>query len=243
MKNSKYNTDLTNLKFGNLIAVERIPTKNSNLYDNWKCLCDCGNIVTAYSYNLIHGHVHCCGPTHLNLIGIKFSNLTVIKRLENGTGNETRNWLCLCDCGNTLEASTSKLNKGLSHCGCKKDYKNHKFTKKINSNEEYLFKQYMGGATRRNLVFELDIKNFSKIIKLNCFYCGSPPFKKIQYGKNPACLYNGIDRLDNSIGYLLSNCVSCCTICNKAKLDLSLQNFISWGIRLSENLEKLFPEI
>lgn len=36
---------------------------------------------------------------------------------------------------------------------------------------------------------------------------------------------NGIDRVDNSLGYILSNVVSCCKICNYMKKDLSEQEF------------------
>ena len=38
--------------------------------------------------------------------------------------------------------------------------------------------------------------------------------------------YNGIDRLDNSKGYEKENTVTCCGICNKMKLTLTLKEFI-----------------
>lgn len=40
-------------------------------------------------------------------------------------------------------------------------------------------------------------------------------------------LYNGIDRKDSSIGYLLENCVSCCSKCNQIKMDMSETDFLS----------------
>jgi len=50
----------------------------------------------------------------------------------------------------------------------------------------------------------------------NCYYCGKPA-KDIQ---------NGIDRVDNSKGYLTDNVVPCCKMCNKMKLTHSREKFI-----------------
>ena len=40
-------------------------------------------------------------------------------------------------------------------------------------------------------------------------------------------LYNGIDRKDNNIGYIIENCVSCCGICNRMKMDMSYDDFLN----------------
>jgi hypothetical protein len=37
--------------------------------------------------------------------------------------------------------------------------------------------------------------------------------------------YNGVDRIDNSIGYTKENCVPCCTICNWAKSNRGVDEF------------------
>ncbi len=44
---------------------------------------------------------------------------------------------------------------------------------------------------------------------------------------------NGIDRVDNNIGYILDNCKGCCSTCNYMKKDLDLQKF-------KDHLEKMF---
>ena len=41
-------------------------------------------------------------------------------------------------------------------------------------------------------------------------------------------IYNGIDRLDNNEGYLPSNVVTCCKICNRAKHSLTVVEFLEW---------------
>ena len=40
--------------------------------------------------------------------------------------------------------------------------------------------------------------------------------------------YNGIDRVDNKIGYTLKNCVTCCKYCNNAKKDNDVDEFKEW---------------
>ena len=53
-----------------------------------------------------------------NLTGKKFGKLTVLKR----TGTDKRGqaiWLCKCECGNTIETITNRLNMGKTKsCGC-----------------------------------------------------------------------------------------------------------------------------
>lgn len=51
------------------------------------------------------------------------------------------------------------------------------------------------------------------ILSTPCFYCGSPEV--------------GIDRIDSSKGYLLSNCTSCCAMCNYMKRTYSIEQFIA----------------
>ena len=54
----------------------------------------------------------------LNLIGERFGNLIVIKRLENNKYNRSQ-WLCLCDCGKQkiISGNSLQTNKTKS-CGC-----------------------------------------------------------------------------------------------------------------------------
>ena len=47
--------------------------------------------------------------------------------------------------------------------------------------------------------------------------------------------YNGVDRVDNSLGYIKENCVACCKICNNAKSTLSISEWQEWIIRVHDN--------
>lgn len=58
------------------------------------------------------------------------------------------------------------------------------------------------------------------LITSNCTYCGFSP-------SWPATRV-GIDRVDNSIGYTADNCVSCCSTCNSAKGEKTVDAFTAW---------------
>ena len=57
-------------------------------------------------------------PISPNLIGVKFTRLTVLKK-EKANNHGKIMWLCLCDCGNKSHVSTGSLNsKSIMSCGC-----------------------------------------------------------------------------------------------------------------------------
>lgn len=66
------------------------------------------------------------------------------------------------------------------------------------------------------------------LFKSNCFYCGIQPTQIFNdasfYGY---CKYNGIDRIDNNVGYIENNVVSCCNTCNMAKRAMDINEFIN----------------
>ena len=61
------------------------------------------------------------GRNVINLIGQKFSRLTVIGRAEDAVGVKTKGiyWSCICDCGNKKIAAGDALRRGKTKsCGC-----------------------------------------------------------------------------------------------------------------------------
>jgi hypothetical protein len=56
--------------------------------------------------------------------------------------------------------------------------------------------------------FSLTPYEFDQLCSGDCYYCGRRPHHTQK---------NGIDRRDNKQGYKLSNCVSCCSVCNYMK--------------------------
>ena len=89
---------------------------------------------------------------------------------------------------------------------------------------------YKFSARKKHRVFDLTLEEFSFITSRPCFYCG----EKTQ-DKN----YVGIDRVDSSIGYVLSNCVPCCRACNAMKLDYSQQYFITHIKKIIKHIESI----
>ena len=75
------------------------------------------------------------------------------------------------------------------------------------------YKDYRHTASRRNILWQLTKEDFERLWQQPCFYCGGP------------IATIGIDRVDNSIGYMNSNIVSCCYKCNIMKNKFSLSDF------------------
>lgn len=73
-------------------------------------------------------------------------------------------------------------------------------------------------ALRRQILFSIEREKFVIITKQNCYYCDS--YSTII---NP----NGLDRVDNSLGYIESNVVSCCKQCNFGKNEFSHDEYLS----------------
>jgi hypothetical protein len=94
---------------------------------------------------------------------------------------------------------------------------------------------YRIGAKRRNIEFSISKETFKDLCGKSCHYCGSLEVRKTCCSGLVYCAkFNGIDRVDNNLGYIDSNCVSCCPTCNYAKRELSYNKFKKWIERLVE---------
>lgn len=83
-------------------------------------------------------------------------------------------------------------------------------------NPERRFAIYKKSANKRNLEFDLSLINYTDISSKPCYYCG------IIHDIG----FNGIDRIDSSVGYFIDNCVSCCKMCNYIKNNLDYNTFL-----------------
>ena len=84
--------------------------------------------------------------------------------------------------------------------------------RKVKPEKRFYDIKYQAGIRRHPFV--LTYKQFLSFWNGICHYCGEQ------------IIGVGIDRIDSSKGYEISNCISCCTICNKMKNTQSQQDFI-----------------
>lgn len=83
------------------------------------------------------------------------------------------------------------------------------------------YKVYQNNARHKNRNFDLSEEDFVEMTKQPCIYCGG--YSDTYSGEQ----FNGIDRIDSNIGYSINNCVTCCSTCNRMKMDLDVDEWIS----------------
>ena len=192
------------------------------------------------------------GAKQVNLVGIKFNRLHVIELFGTrryGKSNK-RIWRCRCDCGKITYQNTGALTSNNSKsCGCLHDELSSKNGKKSrykvakhDSGYNHIYNSYKQNALSRKLEFEINYDDFLNLLKGNCFYCNIIPsntYSKSYYDIK----YNGVDRIDNKLGYINSNVVSCCKICNISKNNHTTEVFLEWIFKISRNYKKLKTNI
>ena len=93
------------------------------------------------------------------------------------------------------------------------------------------------GAKSRGHSFELTAEQFYALTQGECWLCGCKPAQIHRPNKSKSTyVYNGIDRVDNAIGYTETNCLPCCGTCNKLKGAKDVEEFIQHIRRISRNL-------
>jgi hypothetical protein len=105
----------------------------------------------------------------------------------------------------------------------------------------HLIQQLSKKARHRGLAWMLEPELVLKLIKQPCYLCGAPPsnrFKSLKRGtwEGRVIIYQGIDRVNNKLGYVEGNVKPCCKKCNMMKVDSTLsglkkhiQKIIKWN--------------
>ena len=233
-----------------VLSLNEEVTKNKgdSFFD---CVCVCGQSKVVRGTELVSGNTKSCGCYFLKLsaersrerkidfTGKRFTKLVVIK--DTGKKHPIPRygsiWECVCDCGNTKEVAHRYLVFGkIKSCGCLKP------SLTLNSENKGARKIYSAYKKRSKLdfgTFDLSLEYFYSLIKKPCFYCGAlPNERKLRCrSKSDSIIfaYNGIDRVDNSLGYTPENTVPCCAVCNMMKMDRSQEEFYSQIKRIHEH--------
>lgn len=81
---------------------------------------------------------------------------------------------------------------------------------------------YKSNAKRRGVEWSLD-GSAERLLSQNCAYCGAAPAP-----------WNGIDRMDNALGYTNENSVPCCKSCNWGKGgQMSPEQYVAHCVRVA----------
>ena len=130
---------------------------------------------------------------------------------------------CLCpDCEKEMIREYRFRNRPCKACSNKRRAGNKHYSFQ-HGNKHYSV--YKSAAKKRGYRFKISVAEFEDIVSEPCHYCGDN-------GKV------GIDRKDNTLGYLLNNCLPCCAICNRAKRDLPYDVFLNHIAKISEHLKE-----
>jgi hypothetical protein len=146
--------------------------------------------------------------------------------------------ICACRCGAEKRFWKLSAIKRQETCGCGMD--DVGLTAKQRRSMLSRMQGYKSGAKIRNFAWEITYEQFVKVATGNCFFCNAPPkvwdcvsnapsVRKDCPNINPAdylIKFNGIDRLNSKLGYVMDNIVSCCVHCNRAKSDMTYNEFV-----------------
>lgn len=218
--------DLKGKRFGKLVVLNRCESHDKRKSTTWDCQCDCGNKTKD-------GGTESCGclskKHFVDLTGQKFNNLTVTRYL--GKDNYKNNiYECNCDCGGKITCQGSDVKTGkIKTCGCRK-YSTPVQNAMVAGNEplyKNVYAQYKY-TNKREYEFHIEFDDFRKLVDQQCHYCGAEPSNTMKdrrsFGER-MIKYNGLDRINNDIGYTKENVVTCCRSCNIAKHTYSIEFF------------------
>ena len=158
----------------------------------------------------------------------------VIGLSEKESKSQTIYWECICSCGQVRDVIGTSLRDGSStSCGCTK-------TSPVPAPESIYrkyYRSYKYGSIRKTNTydFSLTFEEYKELIMEPCHYCGREPYdtkylynrkRKRNINLDVSVKINGIDRVDNTKGYHIENCVPCCKMCNRMKLDYTEDDFL-----------------
>jgi len=226
--------DVIGLTFDKLTVVSFYDKKGGER-NMWLCKCVCGNEILVKLWSLKSGSIKSCGCWNdliIDLVGKRFGRLVVKSRF--GKSIDGTLWNCLCDCGLEAIVSGHSLKRGSTKsCGCygREMSKRHNLYPGGLAAMNRIILQYKRDAEKRKLEWGLSDQDCKKLFDDNCYYCGQEP-SRIMKNNSSIYKYNGMDRIDSDKGYSIKNVISCCTVCNIAKRDMTQEDFYNWIKRL-----------
>jgi hypothetical protein len=220
-------------RFGKIEIVTSYVEKTKSGDYKHLCRCDCGaeKLMRGGNIKVNKG----CGCSNKEKtsgieVGQRFGEWEVLETFT--SKDQYRRWhhLCRCKCGLEVEVEGTRLKRGKSN-NCKTC--RERFRKDgITSAKNRLYGQYASGASRRGYDFDISLEDFVEECVKPCHYCGvegsrvsSTNHKNKEHRSH--FVSNGLDRVDNTLGYSKENCVACCGSCNQLKGAMDQSKFIA----------------
>lgn len=229
--------DLTGMRFGLLAVLGKADSKSRRTMWNVRCVCGVEKQVRGES--LASGRTRSCGCSRehfksskmekkFSLVNQRFGRLLVLWRAEKGQHqSRSMRWVCRCNCGELATVSASALRMGKTQsCGCLQSDTASLPPGRCGFNS--LIDKYKRSAAKRGLEWVLTNEEFRQLVTSPCHYCGEAPTQiSVPQSENGKFFYNGIDRLNNKVGYVIENVVSCCGTHNRMKGTMSYREFMA----------------
>lgn len=176
----------------------------------WECLCTCEGLTLVTGTNLRRGNTTSCGCVHREQL-VAFNKSTKSIR---------ESWL-------------ADMNLYVRKVG----YRRNRQSKGLGSNQFSTRERLQEHADHPSFRWDLSLDQYIELVTSDCYYCGLAP----QQTPKGVCMApnlkrNGIDRKDNTQGYLFPNCVPCCSFCNREKRAQTVEQFLENTRRRYEHL-------
>lgn len=186
--------------------------------------------------------------TRIDLTGQKFGKLTVLRYDHTEKPKGIAFYRCRCDCGNTVIVASGHLRSGHTQsCGCLQsevavqNSKGNTWGRKYEEPKMASAKAIWQTSYNDGCSF----KTFLYLSQQPCHYCGILPLNNFNkyitkegkitnnevspdWANQASFTYNGLDRIDSSLGHIENNIVPCCIVCNIAKHNMSINDFRNW---------------
>ncbi|KKL91512.1 hypothetical protein LCGC14_1893920 [marine sediment metagenome] len=211
----------------NLVLLEKI---KEDRYTMFRCQClDCDNETIIHSNNF--GKNFNCGCSKFAVGTTTEKGLLILEHIY--IDNRLTHFKCRCVCNNEFQIRYSMVFRQQS-CGCFRNRcgeENHRFTgyKQISGARWWSYKD---NASKRNISFEITIKEAWDIFEKQNGYCaltGEPlTFWKSSRNKDKGDASASMDRIDNTKGYTKENIWWVHKHVNQIKMAMTTTEFVSW---------------
>lgn len=180
-------------------------------------------------------------PNKLNLSGLKFGHLTLLKQVKRTDGRGHALWSTRCDCGTVKEIEGRNIVNGETRtCGnCEYSRKlradANRNRKRLGNHVRVRLLKLQETAEKQRVPCSLSEQQLARIMKEECLYCGQKP----EAGKFPP---SELTRTESSSGYVEDNVVASCRKCKRMKGDSNHEEFLDHIHNVVRSLHRMISE-